>query len=226
MRLPTRTVALAAFLSLAGAGVFAVGAFAAETGVFELGSLNKRYDHLTSDLAPIETGGIKVQLSSPQHELSLLSNRLVLRPLGPGSYDLALQIEFGGSGSLIADLDVSGAASRLTDELVVPAQRRTVLAKVKIARSRSGYLITPLELPSDFQVEIESRLGSQLVAACRPLGLLMPLNCDDLERALTLVSIPMPAPGETYLFESERLAESERRDLDAYLKRTGATFLE
>ncbi len=204
----------------------ATSAFAAETGIFELGSINKKYDHLTSDLAPVETGGVKVELSSPRNELSLLSNRMVLRPLGQGSYDLALQIEFGGSGSLIADLDVSGAKSRLTDELTVPPQRRTVLAKIKIARSRSGYLITPTELPKAFEVEIESRLGSQLVAACKPLGLLMPLDCGSLERAFTLVSIPMPALGETYLFEGDRLAEGERRDLDAYLKRTGATFLD
>lgn len=204
----------------------AASAFAAETGVFELGSINKKYDHLTSDLAPVETGGVKVELSSPRNELSLLSNRMVLRPLGQGSYDLALQLEFGGSGSLVADLDVSGAKSRLTDELTVPPQRRTVLAKIKIARSRSGYLITPTELPKAFEVEIESRLGSQLVSACKPLGLFMPLDCASLERAFTLVSIPMPAPGETYLFESSRLAEGERRDLDAYLKRTGATFLD
>lgn len=212
---------LAATLLLAG-----TSAFAAETGVFELASVNRKYDHLASDLAPIETGGMTVQLSSPQHELALLSNRLVLRPLGQGSYDLALQLEFSGTGSLVADLDVAGARSRLTDELTVPAQRRTLLAKVKIARSRSGYLITPLELPQELQVEIESRLGSQLVAACRPLSLLMPLDCGGLERALTLISVPMPPPGETYLFESQRLAEGERRDLDAYLERTGATFLE
>lgn len=216
-----RPAIYAAILLLAG-----TAASADEAGVFELASINRTYDHLTSDLAPIETGGMTVQLSSPRHELALLSNRLVLRPLSPGSYDLALQVEFSGTGSLIADLDLSGAKSRLTDELTVPAQRRTVLAKVKIARSRSGYLITPLELPKELQVEIESRLGSQLVGACKPLALLMPLDCGGLERALTLISIPMPGPGETYLFESERLAEGERRTLDAFLKRTGATFLE
>lgn len=204
----------------------ATGAAAAEAGVFELASLNRRHDRLAADIAPIEAGGITVQLSSPQHVLTLISNRVVLRPLSSGVYDLALQLEFAGHGKLLADLDLSGARSRLEDELTVPSQLRTVVAKVKIARSASGYLVTPLELPAKFEVAIESRLGGQLVAVCKGLSVfgVLPLSCDQLERSLSLVAVPMPAPGETYLFELDRLSPGERGAIDAFLTRTGVAL--
>lgn len=202
-------------------------ATAGEAGVFELASLNRSHDRLAADIAPIESGPVRVLLSSPHHVLTLISNRLVLRPLADGVYDLDLQLEFAGRGQLIADLDLSGARSRLEDELTVPSQRRTVVAKVRIARSASGYLLTPLELPASFEVAIESRLGGQLVSVCRGLSAfgLLPLSCDQLERSLSLVSVPMPAPGETYLLDLDRLSPAERAEIDAFLTRTGAVFL-
>lgn len=198
---------------------------AAPAGVFEFQSLNRRYDHLASDIAPYAAGPLTVSLSSPQHELALLSNRLVLTPLGKGSYELSLAVEFAGSGLLVADLDVSGTKSRFNDVLTVPAQRRSITARVEIARSKSGYLITPRELPRIIEITIQSQLGGQLLTACRPLALLVALDCGALEQAFSRVEVPLPAPGETYLFELERLSEAERHTLDAFLTQTGAMRL-
>ncbi len=223
-RLATRLAVLAMFLIAAAA---AADDAARDAGVFEFGSLNRSHDRLAADIAPIESGAVVVRLSSPRHLLTLISNRVVLRPLASGVYDLALQLEFSGSGQLIADLDVSGMRSKLEDELVVPVQKRTVVAKVQIARSASGYLLTPVELPTRFEVSIESRLGAQLVSVCKGLSAfgLLPLSCAELERSLSLVAVPMPAPGETYLLETDRLSAAERSAVDAFLTRTGAKFL-
>ena len=216
-----RAAALTSLLALAAG----VGIGASPAGVFEFKSLNRRYSQLTSDIAPYTTGPLTVYLSSPRHELELVSNRLALTPLGKGAYQLALTVEFAGNGDLVADLDVSGTKSRFTDLLTVPPQQRTVEAKVEIARSKSGFLITPRELPASFNITIQSRLGGQLLTACRPLSLLVALDCGALEQAFTRVEVPLPPTGETYLFELERLSEAERHGFDAFLAQTGALTL-
>ena len=190
-------------------------------GVFEFGSLNRSYEQLAPEIAPFEQGGVTVRLASPRHRLDLRSNRVVLRAAGDGAYDLALQLEFEGGGSLVADLDVGGVPSRLEDELTIPRQRRSVVARVLLRRSPEGYLVTPVELPETFEVEIESRVASQLVGVCRSLSVLGLglVDCAGLDRGLSRLLIPMPEPGETYLFEAERLSEAERRQLDAFLAR-------
>jgi hypothetical protein len=191
-------------------------------GVFEFASLNRRYEQLAPAPVPFEQGGVSVRLASPRHQLDLRSNRLVLRPRDDGSYDLALQLEFEGGGLLVADLDVSGLVSRLEDDIAVPPQRRTVLARVRLLRGPEGYLVTPVELPATFEVEIASRVGSRLVGACRSLAALGLglVDCGGLDRAFSRVILPLPEPGETYLFEAEQLSEAERRQLDAFLAAT------
>jgi hypothetical protein len=229
MRSLTSLLALSwvALSGVAGAAAQAPAPQAAPApGVFELESLNHRYERLAPDLIPFTSGPFTVALSSPEHQLDLRFNRIVLRPQEKGVYGLALQLEFAGQGRLIADLTVAGSQSRFEDLLTVPAQRRTVLGTVRIARSKSGYLVTPTTLPETFGIEIESRIGQQLVGACKSLAMLgLGGSCDDLERAFSLVQVPLPAPGETYLVESSRLSVAERQKLDAFLTQTGAIFL-
>lgn len=190
---------------------------ALEPGVFEMGSLNRRYDELAPEMVPWREGAVAVELSSPRQELSLFYNRIVLRPQADGSFGLTLVLEFGGSADLVADLDLSGARSRLTDHIVVPRQRRTVMSRVKLLQGKDGYLVTVLELPKSFEVEIESQLGSRLVSACRPLAVLLAMDCTVLEQIFTRVTVPMPPPGETYYFEYARLSPGERAAIDRYL---------
>lgn len=196
---------------------------AGQEGVFELTSLNRRYQQLAPDMVPVEQGAVTVRLSSPRHQLDLLSNRLVLTPRADGSYDATLELEFAGRGTLVADFDVSGVTSRFEDELVVPQQRRQLAARVRIARSDEGYLVTPQELPATFEVAIHSRVGSQLVAACNQLAVLGlgVVDCRSLNRAFSRVAVPMPEAGETYLVERARLGEEDRRRLDAFLSARG-----
>lgn len=226
-------VALAATLALgASSGRASVGEASPEAapvvgaaagsrsgGVFELTSLNHRYEEMGTGLAPIRQGPITIQLSSPRHQLDLLSNRLELVPGADGSYGVTLDLEFSGGGALVADFDVSGVRSHLEDELEVPAQKRTLVARARISRTSAGYEVTPLELPATFEVTIHSRVGSQLVSACSSLAALglVPTSCDSLGQALSTAVIPLPAPGETYLLEAERFSAADRRRLDDFL---------
>lgn len=224
-------------LRLLPVGFVAVGAALAASAVpvptitgpevFEFRSLNKRYDRLAPEMVPIQYGeSLTIQLSSPQHQLDLVRNRIVLKPRGEGLFDAGLELEFSGNGRLIADLDLSGTVSRLEDKLTVPSQRQAIYARVRIFRSPSGYLVTPLELPSTFPVRIESQLGERLVATCRGVGFLLGLDCASLDQAVSEVRIPMPSAGETYLVESARLSAEERARLDAYLEANGVRRLD
>ncbi len=227
-RLLARGGAAAAVACLAVLALAAAPAPADPPGIFELASLNQRYEHLAPDIIPFESGPFVVALTSPEHQLELLSNRIVLRPEAEGGvYGLALQLEMQGEGKLVADLTVAGATSRFADVLTVPRQRRAVLGRVRIARSPSGYLVTPLELPPTFGVEIQSRVGQQLFGACRSLAILgLGSACQDLERAFSHVEVPLPQPGETYLVERRRLGAAEQHQLDGFLDRTGARSIQ
>ncbi len=205
---------LAALLALPGGALPAT-----EPGVFELSSLNRSYERLAPDIVPIEVGGITIRLSSPRHHLLLAKNRLVLRPRPDGTFDAALQLEFSGRGHLVADIDLSGTPTRIEDELTVPAQRRTLMARVRLIPSAEGYLVTPLEMPETFDVEIDSRLGGRLVGLCQGIVILAlgGVDCDAFAGLVGVARIPLPAVGETYLVEKDRISEVERQLLDAYL---------
>lgn len=190
--------------------------------VLELTRLNGTYTQLAPEMVPVQRGGVTITLSSPEHELHLTDSRLTLTPLSDGSHQALLELEFAGRGILVADLAVSGAGSQLEDELEVPRQRRTLSGRVRIVRSQEDYLVTTEALQETFEVEIKSRLGGQLVAACKPLSVLalMALDCDGLERVFSQVAVPLPAPGETYIVEGARFSPEVRSRLDAYLART------
>ncbi|HEX4952919.1 MAG TPA: hypothetical protein VF017_05930 [Thermoanaerobaculia bacterium] len=209
--LPGCLVALASLLAVAPPA-------AAEPGVFELSSLNRSYERLAPDIVPIELGGIAIHLSSPRHHLLLAKNRLVLRPLPDGTFDAALQLEFSGQGRLVADIDLSGSPTRIEDELTVPAQRRTLMARVRLVASPEGWLVTPLEMAKTFDVEIDSRLGGRLVALCQGFGILLGgVDCDAFASLVGVARIPLPEVGETYLVDKDRLSQAEGQALDAYL---------
>lgn len=204
---------------VAGGGAVAE-AVAAERGVFELTSMNRRYTELAPDIEPVAWGSMTVTLSSPRHELILERTHLELTALGGGAYDLVLDLGFSGSGELIADLDVGGVRSRLEDELTIPSQLERLEARVRMERVPAGYRITTEELPETFAVEIQSRVAGQVMVACRPLSLFVGIDCNGLDRALSRLAIPLPDPGETYLVESARFSDDELRSLDAFLART------
>jgi hypothetical protein len=188
-----------------------------EPRVFEFTAFNRDYTDMVTDIAPIELSGITVQLDSPSHTMTVLTNRLRLTPRADGSFDAELWLTFGGRGTLLADIRMGDVPSRLADELVVPEQTRHLRLRARLARSAEGYLVTTETMPKALEVAIESRLGGQLVSICRPLGLLLGLPCDSLERGFSEVSVPLPEAGETYVVELEQVGAQGVRQLDSYL---------
>ena len=196
------------------------GAASPATSEFQFSRFNRSYENLVGDLAPFEQGPIRLQLSSPRHVLVLKSHRLLLTPAADGTHQAELEFEFLGSGWLVGDLFLGETAQRLEDELVVPPQKQRLESRVRIARGQSGYLFTPLTLPSALQVEVRSRLGNQFLRLCDGASLLTlgALDCGGLERAFSRVRVPLPPPGDTYLLPDGELTEADRAALDSYLR--------
>lgn len=222
--MPRAALATSTAVLLLAAALPALGADP-RTEVLELDRLERTYENLAPDMAPVESGPVTILLSSPQHRLDLTDARLALTPVGDGSHQILLDLEFSGAGTVIADFSMNETGSRLADNLIVPAQRRTVSARVRFERTETAFLVTTEELQPTFEVEIESRVGRQLVTACRPLAMLglLRISCDGLEQSISSAVIPMPEVGETYVVEVEQISPEIAAQLDAYLARYAPT---
>ncbi len=215
-------VLCAVLCTVLGTGAWALAGLAdsvpaANPGRFEFSQVNRSYSDLATDIAPVHLSGMTVQLESPSHELTIHANELKLVPREDGSYLAELSLRFSGRGELLADIRMAGVPSRLEDELVVPEQTRVLYLRVRFARGAQGYLVTTETMPKSLSVSIESRIGSNLLAVCRQVGLLLGLNCGGLSRAFSEVDLPLPEAGETYLVEYSQLGEEGSRQLDGYL---------
>ncbi len=167
-------------------------------------------------------GPLTVHLSSPDNHLTLRSHRLRLTPLGDGSHRAEVVADFSGAGHLVARVELAGAVSRLDDDVEVPPQTRTVVARVVIARDADGgYRVTPLEMPPSLPVTLHSGLAGRLGDLCGSFALLpgFGLDCAAVRGALSTANVPLPAPGETFPVPTERLSAGDRARLDAYLAR-------
>ena len=209
-----RTIAMFACCLTLGA---AAGAAQEAGREFSFVKLNRTYNNLVSNLAPIEQGAVVLRLSSPEHSLVVQSNRLRLRPVENGVHAGRMELAILGKGWLVADVEGAGMATRLEDELYVPPQTLVVEAKVKLARQEGGYGVTTVELPRQIQVNIQSKLSNQLLSWCDGFSLLLPLNCEGMGRSLSVATIPMPEAGGEYFLEDAELTAEDRAALDAYL---------
>ncbi len=193
---------------------------AAEPRSFSFGKLNRSYENLVGDLQPITQGPLTVELSSPSHTLVLKSNKLLLTPLGEGAaaaHQAHLELELMGKGQLVADVEGAGLRTRLQDELFVPPQVLALDGRIRLARGEGGYQVTPLELPRQVEVKIQSKLSNDLLSLCDGVALFTGLDCGALERSLSVATIPLPAVGESYLLADGDLSEADRAALDALL---------
>jgi hypothetical protein len=187
----------------------------------ELRFLNATYTGLDSGLEPITEGALTIALSSPEHRLTVYSNRLTLRPRPNGSWDAEIAIELDGEGRLVADVDGGGIRRRFVDD--VSAARQTVVASGEVAvdRAAEGYLFTLVRPGPAVAVEIRSGVAGQIVAVCRALAVLplFDLGCDRLERGLSVARIPMPEAGTRFLLPHASLTPEERAVFEALLAR-------
>lgn len=203
-------------LALAAAPVPAQDETEARVVSFE--RLNRVYESLIDDLTPVQIGPAQVLLRSPEHALTVSRHEATLRPGDDGVLETALELELAGSGRIDADITIGSLESRLSQELTVPRQTLRLEGAIKVRRSSEGYWITTVRMPEAAQVRIESELGTQLFSVCRQMALvLVALDCDAIERAVTLIRAPLPEAGGEYLIALEDVTPAERDAFDRFL---------
>lgn len=183
--------------------------------------LNRVYEELIDDLSLIRIGPAEVALRSPAHSLTVSRHVATLTAGDDGVFEIELELEIAGSGQIAADVVIGSLESQLTQELVVPAQTLRLEGAIAIRRDEEGYWIRTERMPATTRVRIESELGTQLFTVCRQMALvLVSLDCEAIERAVTLISVPLPAAGGEYLIVLEDTTPEERRDFDRFLSRS------
>ena len=195
------------------------------TRQIELAFLNQTYRDLDPGLVPIQQGPLRIGVSSPEHRLQVFGNALAVRPVANEGWEAELRVDLEGDGRLLADVDVGGAVSQLVDD--VTARRQWVVAQgeIRVLRAPEGFRIELVRAGTPPTVEIQSALGSQIVGACQGLAMLLGLDCDGLERGLSVVQIPMPDPGTAFLLPGTYLTAEERGFFEGLVS-TGATSAE
>lgn len=203
----------------AGALLLAVLSVAQASAIsFAFERLNRTFETVVEELAPVQVGPAQVTLRSPQHAFTLRRHLADLKPSPSGGHSIELELSFSGWGLLEADVTMGSLSTSLSDKVVIPGQSLALAGRVQLARTDGGYLVTLVELPPSVSVRIESQLARRLFSLCRPMGLvLVNLDCQALEAALSVIDVPLPAPGQSFLLPDEELTELDREGLDLYL---------
>ncbi len=189
------------------------------TRVVSFERLNRVYEHLIDDLVPVRIGPAEVMLRSPEHALTVTHHAATLSPVGDGLFEAALELEIAGWGRIDADVTIGSLESRLSQNLTVPRQTLYLEGLVTLRRAEEGYWITTERMPETAQVRIESELGRQLFTVCRQMALvLVSLDCDAIESAVTLIRAPLPKAGGEYLIGLEDVTPEEREEFDRVLE--------
>lgn len=221
LRIAALTIAALTALSALGAFVApAADAASAERRVFAFDRLNRSYEMDDSRMAPVEQGPVTINLSSPRNSLVLRDHSVALTPLGDGTHEASIVLDFLGSGDLVADVVTgAGSSSRLDDLVIVPRQAIRLDGRVRFVRVADGWDVTALSLPRQVEIGIQSRLAGSLVTMCGQMALFLGLDCDALDRSLSRVAVPMPEAGSVFFLGEEELTAAEVRSLEAFLAR-------
>ncbi len=193
---------------------WAMPAAADDVAGTEIAFMNGVYEDLDSNLQPIQQGSITIRVSSPNHQLTVHDNRLILTPAGDGTLTATMEADFEGRGQLIADVDSLG---RFQDHVEAPRQRARVAGTVRLERAAGNYLFTVVSADPYARLEIKSGVARQVVGACRVFALLMNLPCDAIARSLSVVQVPMPEPGEQIELRADLLTGAEKAYLDRFV---------
>jgi len=209
-----RSVAVCLLLELASGAAHAAGATE-----LRFAKLNRVYDQLAGEMAPLSFDPIEIRLSSPRQVIVVKDHLVTLRPLGGGRFEGRVEIEFLGKGELVADIDLGSGSQRLTDEVLMPRQRVVIDGVASIRRSEGGYRVLLESLPPSLRVEIRSRLINQLLDLCAGASLLSlgALDCTPLAGELERPRIPLDGAARELFLPDGDLADEERQALDALL---------
>lgn len=226
-----RVVGPAVALALALAGVPAGAQGPAGGGLDEGGDrgvdlalFHRTYTDLASGLAPIEQGPLTLTVASPEHRLVVHRVRVWLALRGESAtaeggalVRIDTEVDFEGEGQLDIHLSAPGMNQRFADTVVARRQNVRAHATVRVEPHPEGYIVTMAEPGPAVPLAIESGLMRQIVGLCQGLAVLpmMSLDCDALDRALSVVRVPQPQPGERFFLPYEYLGEAEREYFDA-----------
>jgi hypothetical protein len=192
---------------------------ATSAGEIHFSKLHRSYTNLVSDLAPIVQGPLTLRMSSPSHVLTVKDTRLRMTAAPAGTQAIHLEIDLSGKGWLVGDVEASGMTTRLQDELFVLPQTVVLDAKVRLRRAASGFVVEALELPAQVEVQIQSRLTSELLQWCTGISIFAGFDCSGLERALTRIAVPLPAAaGAAYELPDSELTAEERQQIQKWLE--------
>lgn len=218
MSKPRILVSLAVGLLVLAVPLAAEDTAEANTAETDVDFMNGVYTDLDQGIQPVERGGLVIHITSPEHRLTVHGNRLVLHKNGDGTVDATLDVDFEGEGRIIAD--ITGGAMRRTidDQVAVPRQTVSVTGKARLAKVEDGYLMTVVEGPPSVDLEIRSDMATNLVGLCRVFERipLIPVSCAGMETALSVVTAPLPEPGEEFLVPAELLTDDEKAFFDRF----------
>ncbi len=218
-RRTARAGGLPALLLAVAAPIPAQSSAEAAAAAFSFERLNRVHDRLIDDLSVVRVGPAEVALRSPEHSLTVHRHSARLSAGADGVFEAELELEISGAGQISADVVIGRLESQLTQNLVVPLQTLRLEGAVAILRDEAGYRIRTERMPPAVLVRIESELGARLSVVCRQMALvLVNLDCDAIERAVTLVRVPLPEAGGEYLIAVEDTTAEERRRFERFLR--------
>jgi len=185
----------------------------------QLSKLNRVYQDLAGDVAPIEAPPVRIRLSSPTQTIVVKENRIDLDPLGGGRFGGRVELDLLGKGDLVVDLDLAGQSQHLEDEVLLPRQTVVVDGVTRIERATGGYRILPEKLPPDLRVEVRSRLINQVLDLCAGAAILSlgALDCGALRDNLERPRIPLSGVAQELFLADSELTDAERSSLDRLL---------
>lgn len=190
-----------------------------DAGEIEIAFANGEHRDLDSNIEPVRRGAMTIHISSPEHLLTVYSNHLRLARDGD-AVDASFDVDFEGEGDLVALLEAGAVKNRLEDHVRAPRQTVRVDGRIRLQKIEGGYAITFLEAPPSVELQVESELAGNLVSLCQVLDRipLLPVRCDGLREALSVVTVPLPGPGEQVFLDASRLTETEQAFFDRFLQ--------
>ncbi len=190
----------------------------AGAAVLKSDRLDGEHADLAADIESFSYGPMSVELVSPANLIQVHRHELELEAAENGGHRARLLIELEGWADLRARFDFGGIPGEMQDMVTLPLQTRSLEGEVDLERIDGGYLVTVVEAPSHAELEIESELAGRLVQLCEGMRLLVPgLDCGGVERVFSVVRLPLPKPGESFVIRDSALSDAERRQIDAYL---------